>query len=619
MTATYVAVTAAVVLLTELVIFGVAALSPPTPLTPQAVEGLAKETAQGLAAKVGKVAVKINAQQAPSLESDLITGGGSVGAGQARPDGGGGVVIPRLTAGACDVAPASFAVIVSRTGTVLGSSYPACFPPGSRGSAAQGGVARKVLASFVRWPVGDDGQARLPSGDVVWAAAPITGSQAVGQVAGSQAPGSQAPGSQASAPSAAASTGPSGKGEAPGSQPVLAMLYLEVPATAPGIGGVTVSPSLVRTGLVLLLAAFPVGLAFGLLSTRRLTRRLGRLAALTQQVGDGDFGLRIPVRGHDEVSRLEENFNRMASQLQASLDATRQFAGANARLEERSRIAREMHDSISQELFSLSVLAGGLRRALPTDSAVLPQVEIMERTAGDTMREMRSLLLALRPVALEEADLPGALDGLCQAYRDRLGIPVRAEVDLTGLGPGGLPPAVEHAMLRVTQEAVGNAARHADPARITVRLSAGGGRAVLEIADDGRGFDVTAPPPAAGGLGLHTMRDRVTELGGLLTVESAHGEGTTIRARFPLREALVTVAGVAGAAVTGEGTAYGTAPGEAATGAGTGTGVAGTGVAGAGTGVAGAGAGVAGAGAGVAGAGINGERRPGQGVAEEAR
>jgi signal transduction histidine kinase len=531
MTATYVAVTAGVVLLTELVIFGVAALSPPTPLTPTAVQGLAQATAQGLAAKIGKSATKLTEQQPAGLPADLVTAGAPVASGQARPDGDGGVVIPQLSTTACDVAPASFAVIVSQTGTVLASSYPSCFPRGSHGSGAGQGVAKKVLASFVRWPVRDAGATSLPSGNVVWATAPITaplGSKPSG--------GSPTSPSGTAGPGAAASTAAGGKAGASSGTPVLGMLYVEVPATAPGIGGVTVSPSLVRTGLVLLLAAFPVGVAFGLLSTRRLTRRLGRLAALTQRVGDGDFGLRVPVSGHDEVSRLEENFNRMAGQLQAWGDATRQFGAANARHEERTRIARELHDSISQELFSLSVLAGGLRRALPAKSPVLPQVEIMERTAGDTMREMRSLLLALRPVALEEADLPGALDGVCQAYRDRLGIPVSAEVDLAGLEPDGLPPAVEHAMLRVTQEAIGNAARHADPARITVRLRADDVQAVLEIADDGRGFDIAAPPQEAGGLGLHTMRDRVAELGGLLTVDSAPGQGTTIRARFPLRE-----------------------------------------------------------------------------------
>ena len=300
---------------------------------------------------MGKVAVKLNAQQAASLEADLITGDAGA-SGQAQPDGDGGVVIPRLGTGTCDVAPASFAVIVSRTGTVLGSSYRACFPAGSRGSDAQAGVARKVLASFVRWPVPDGGQTPLPGGNVVWATAPITAG-----TAGKPSAASQGAGSPSAAAGTAASTGASGKAEASGGQTVLGMLYVEVPATAPGIGGVTVSPDLVRTGLVLLLAAFPVGVAFGLLSTRRLTRRLGRLAALTQQVGDGDFGLRVPVRGHDEVSRLEENFNKMAGQLQSWLDATRRLGEANARHEERTRIARELHDSISQELFSLSVLA----------------------------------------------------------------------------------------------------------------------------------------------------------------------------------------------------------------------------------------------------------------------
>ncbi len=537
MTATYVAVTAGVVLLTELVIFGVAALSPPTPLTPQAVQGLAQVTAQGLAAKIGKTDTKLTAQQPAGLAADLVTAGASVAAGQARPDGDGGVVIPQLTTAACDLAPASFAVIVSSAGTVLGSSYPACYPRGSRGSDAQAGAARKVLASFVRWPVADSGQAPLPSGNVVWAAAPIT------------APRGGKPsavGSPSAAPSAAG-TGASG-------ETVLGMLYVEVPAVAPGIGGVTVSPGLVRTGAVLLAAAFPVGLAFGLLSTRRLTRRLGRLAALSLRVADGDFGLRVPVRGHDEVTRLEENFNKMASQLQASLDATRTLGEANARHAERTRIARELHDSISQELFSLSVLAGGLRRALPAGSTVLPQVEIMERTAGDTMREMRSLLLALRPVALTEDDLPGALAGVCRSYAERLGIPVSAELDLTGLGPDGLPPAVEHAILRVAQEAVANAARHASPARIAVGLEANGACAVLEVADDGRGFDVSAPPRDGDGrgLGLRTMRDRVTELGGLLTVESAPGQGTRVRASFPLLAASLTVSGRTGEGVAEE-------------------------------------------------------------------
>ncbi len=154
-----------------------------------------------------------------------------------------------------------------------------------------------------------------------------------------------------------------------------------------------------------------------------------------------------------------------------------------------------------------------------------------------------SLLLALRPVALEEARLAGAIEGVCRAYSERLGIPVHAEFEPAGLGPAGLSPAVEHAVLRVTQEAVANAARHADPGQVTVRLRADSRRVELEIADDGRGFDVPARSADAGGLGLHTMHDRVTELRGRLTIDSAPGAGTRVRACLPLREA-----GVIGAA-----------------------------------------------------------------------
>ncbi len=513
MTATYVAVTAVAVLITELVIFGAAALSPPSALTPAQVQGLAQAGATGLAAKLGVTVTSAGAL--PSTNIGLP--GSPVTPGKAQPDGSGGVIIPYNADPACDLAAASFAVVVSSDGTVLATSYPACYPLGSHGSDAQAGVPRKVL-TFARWPTSGSGLVPLPGGNVAWASAPIILTQP-GQLKGTLPSPDPAP----------SGSPPAGGGK------VFGLLYLEVPASEAGTWEFTASPTLIWTGLAVLAAAIPVGLAFGLLSTRRLTRRLGRLAAKTLDVADGDFGQRVRVSGHDEVSQLETNFNRMAGQLQVSLDATRQLAEAHARHEERARIARELHDSISQELFSLSVLAGGLRRTLPAGSPVLPEVETMERTAGDTMREMRSLLLALRPVALEEAGLARAIDGVCHAYSQRLDIPVRSEVDLAGLDPAGLPPALEHAVLRVTQEAVANAARHAEPGQVTVLLQTDGRQVLLEIADDGRGFDVTWPQNP-GGLGLHTMRDRVTELGGQLTIDSVPGAGTRVRASFPLRE-----------------------------------------------------------------------------------
>jgi len=504
MTATYVAVSAGAVLLTELAIFGAAALSPSAQLTVPELQARAQLTAQGMAAKMGAQMAKAGVLPGTELGSPGVP----VTPGEAQADDEGGVVVPQTDTAACDLAPASFMVAESVNGTVFATSYPRCFPVGSPAADAQAGAPGKVLKSF--GPAGGFGHSRLPTGDVVWAAAPIVRPQR-GKPAGPSAGLSPAP----------TPTGGEGSGD------VFGMLYVEVPAAGTAPGGITVSPALVRTGLFVLAVAIPAGLAFGLLSTRRLTRRMKRLAALTLEVADGGFEKRVPVSGYDEVSQLEENFNRMASQLQASLDARRQLAEANARHAERARIARELHDSISQELFSLSVLAGGLRRALPPGSNVLTEVETMERTAGDTMREMQSLLLALRPVALDELGLASAIEGICHAYAQRLGVQVQAELE-----PMTLPPDLEHAVLRVTQEALANAVRHADADRITVRLSAEAGQVILGVTDNGKGFDVEAEQAGAVGLGLRAIRERVAEQDGTLLIVSAPGTGTTVRASF---------------------------------------------------------------------------------------
>jgi len=276
-----------------------------------------------------------------------------------------------------------------------------------------------------------------------------------------------------------------------------------------------------------LVLVIPVGTIFGLLSTRRVIRRIGRLAEVTGAVAGGDFRPRVQVSGADEIGQLEDAFNRMAGRLSAAVDQERLRAGADARQAERARIARELHDSISQDLFSLSLLGAGLRKALRGDPALRPEVEAMERTATRAMREMQALLLELRPVALEDAGLAPAIAELCQAYQARLGIKVTAE-----LGEVSLDPAAEHAVLRVIQEALGNAARHGRPETICIGVGQSDGYVTVEVHDDGRGFD---PGDIAErhGMGLTLMRERVTELGGDFRLDAAPGEGTAIAVRLP--------------------------------------------------------------------------------------
>jgi signal transduction histidine kinase len=519
MTASYVLVTATVVLLVEAVVIGVVA---PKVLSQQALAARIRTTTLGLAAKLGQLPASGLTPRGPQLGQP----GASAASGRAVPDGQGGILIPEVS-GPCPAGAFTLAVLVTPQGRILATSAPGCYPVGRTVAELPGGTLDRVAKG--------SGTATVDGGTVLWAGAPIGGA----------APGGPEPsesgtpsGSGKQIPTPAATALPSGAptpgstGSAGPSSTVEGFVYVQAPATAEG--GTRALGPFIRTGLLLLLLTVVVGILFGLLSTRRLTRRLATLARTTQGVADGDLARRVPVSGTDEVAQLEGSFNRMAEQLSESLVSERRLADSNARLAERSRIARELHDSISQDLFSLSMLAGGLRKALPEDTPVRSEVAAMEETASRATREMQALLLELRPVALEGAGLTHALEDLCRAYRERLGVQVDADLEqLT------IPPPVEHAVLRVAQEALANAIRHGNPQRVQVVVRGENGAVAVRVSDDGRGFvaaDAVGGPGAAGtpsGMGLRSMRERVEELGGSFTVDSTPGQGTVVSVVIP--------------------------------------------------------------------------------------
>ncbi len=194
-------------------------------------------------------------------------------------------------------------------------------------------------------------------------------------------------------------------------QPIGAVL-LQVPSPQQG----SILSSLLRNvlstnSLVLLLLVMPVGLFFGWLTTRGLVQRARQLALAAGSFAAGDYHQRVnPSEQQNEVGQLEQQFNRMAEQLVEQITRRQQLAEQKARLEERSRISRELHDAISQNLFSLSLLAGGLQNAVPTDSLFQRQISTLELTTNTVIRDMRALLLELRPTSLEHLSLEQALE-----------------------------------------------------------------------------------------------------------------------------------------------------------------------------------------------------------------
>ncbi|MEU5959427.1 GAF domain-containing sensor histidine kinase [Streptomyces sp. NPDC047525] len=198
--------------------------------------------------------------------------------------------------------------------------------------------------------------------------------------------------------------------------------------------------------------------------------------------------------------------------------------------EERSRLAHELHDAVSQKLFSLRLTAQAAAALVDRDPSrakgELQQVAVLAAEAAD---ELRAAVVELRPAALDE-------DGLVATLRTHTQVLDRAhsaEVTFESGGIRALPASQEEAMLRVAQEALHNALRHSGAERVCVTLVRQGAGAVLRVTDDGSGFDPRAIRRAGRHLGLVSMRDRAGGVGGRLTVESEPGKGTTIEMEVP--------------------------------------------------------------------------------------
>jgi signal transduction histidine kinase len=198
--------------------------------------------------------------------------------------------------------------------------------------------------------------------------------------------------------------------------------------------------------------------------------------------------------------------------------------------EERSRLAHELHDAVSQKLFSLRLTAQAAATLVDRDpSRAKGELQHVAALAAEATEELRAAVIELRPAALDE-------DGLVATLRTQIQVLDRAHsarVTFSSHGVRALPASQEEAMLRVSQEALHNALRHSGATRVDVTLDRHGPGAVLHVTDDGSGFDPTAIRSAGRHLGLVSMRDRASGVGGTLTVESAPGKGTVIEMEVP--------------------------------------------------------------------------------------
>jgi PAS domain S-box-containing protein len=233
---------------------------------------------------------------------------------------------------------------------------------------------------------------------------------------------------------------------------------------------------------------------------------------------DGRFaGAHGSVRDISERERLEASLRQQAAGLAAS--------------EERTRLAHELHDSVTQALFSMGLTMRSLELLLETDvTAARDKLAELRELQRDALTEMRSLIFELRPASIEQEGICQALRTHAAAVQSRTGISVTVQAELAD------EPAieVEHAVFRVAQEALHNVVKHAMAGSVAVELWQEDGSLRLRVRDDGIGFDPDRVP-SGGHLGLLGMRQRAERIGGRLAVESAPGQGSSVTLVAPLR------------------------------------------------------------------------------------
>ena len=281
----------------------------------------------------------------------------------------------------------------------------------------------------------------------------------------------------------------------------------------------SILPFLLRTVLPLTLFSAIPGAIFGFVISRGLTRRLKRLSQIADTWSQGDFSVVASDPSGDELGQMTRRFNTMAEQLQNLIETRQQLAT----LEERNRLARDLHDSVKQQIFAISMQIGAIKVLLGRDTtAAKKHLDETETLVREAQQELTTLIKELRPAALEGKGLVEALRNYMNQWMQQTGIIAKLHME----GQQTLPYVVEEALFRVAQEALSNVSRHSHATLVHMKLAITGDIVTLTVEDNGQGFDTMQPNTQ--GVGLHSMQERMQALGGDVHLESSPDKGTKV-------------------------------------------------------------------------------------------
>ena len=304
---------------------------------------------------------------------------------------------------------------------------------------------------------------------------------------------------------------------------VLGVILIKI--TYPPPGSLTQTLAFIGVSIILFtLSAGIVGTIFGYFTARGLTARLRNISSAADAWSRGDFSAFIHDRSADELGQLSGQLNRMAEQLQHLLKVKEDLAA----IEERNRLARDLHDSVKQQVFATTMQIGAAKAVLDQNAEeTLKHMDQAEQLSRQAQAELGALITELRPVSLSDEGFIASLEDFSTRWSQQNGI----EVELALSQIPFIPQEIEQALFRVAQEALANVSRHSEATEVMIEIFEKDSEIILSISDNGIGFDVTEVCGA--GMGLTNMAERLHSVGGVLDIDTREGTGTRIKARCP--------------------------------------------------------------------------------------
>jgi len=274
----------------------------------------------------------------------------------------------------------------------------------------------------------------------------------------------------------------------------------------------------VNVGAVFVVSALVMGLVFGAVAAKYVTSRLHAMNLVTEEWRRGKFDARIALRSSDELATHSQRLNHMAQELELLIGLKQAVAAGR----ERNRVARDLHDTVKQKLFALSLQLEVVKAKADLTASTAEHILEAEALTREAQFDLMEIITQLRPPATTENSLMEHIETISADFRRRFHV----AIDTANVGSGSCGVDVEHHVIRIVQEALMNAIQHGKAKSICISTSIDRGRTALRIADDGVGFDTKN---SSDGFGLVSMRDRAADLPqGAFLLESEPGSGVCV-------------------------------------------------------------------------------------------